>query len=212
MLKGIKENNKDILDMYYGTASGKFSMYPSTPLPAGFDASSRPWYTQALEHRGQVVITLPYKDAGTGSMVVGIAQTVEKNGQIVGVVGLDCSLTTLTHRMSSKKVGTTGYVFISDIDGNIISHPQKDLIGTNAASKLSIWNKAKSENNGFVQYDYNGSKKFGVYATNKFTGWKLIATLNESELTIDTKSIFTDNFLNNINNGVNFSSNVIIIK
>ena len=127
ILKDVKESNKDILDTYYGTASGKFSMYPSAPMPAGYDATSRSWYTQALEHKGQVIITSPYKDAGTGSIVVGIAQAVEKNG--------------------------------------------------------------------FVQYDYNGSKKFGVYTTNKFTGWKLMATLNESELTINTKSILQTTFL-----------------
>ncbi|MBU3181751.1 methyl-accepting chemotaxis protein [Clostridium psychrophilum] len=195
MLKSVKESNKDILDTYYGTSSGKFSMYPSTTMPSGYNATSRSWYTQALEHKGQIIITLPYKDVGTGNTVVGIAKTVEKNGQVIGVVGIDCKLTTLVQRMSTKKVGTTGYVFISDINGNIVSHPQKSLIGTNAASKLLIWNKAKSGNKGFIQYNYNGDKKFGVYATNKVTGWKLISTLNESELSSDTNSILHSTFL-----------------
>ncbi|MBU3158003.1 methyl-accepting chemotaxis protein [Clostridium estertheticum] len=189
VLKGVKESNKDILNMYYGTASGKFATYPIAKMPDGYDSTKSSWYKQAIDHKGQVIITPPYKDNVTGNAVVGIARAVEKDGQVVGVVGMDCSLTTLAERMSTKKVGTTGYVFISDTLGNIISHPKKDLIGTNEASKLSIWNNIKSEDNSFIKYNYKGEKKFGVFVTNKLTGWKLISPLSESELTNDTKSI-----------------------
>ena len=53
---------------------------------------------------------------------------------------------------------------------------------------------------------YNGMKKFGVYETNELTGWKLVATLDESELSNDTKSILQTTFINNISNGINFNS------
>ncbi|MBW9157051.1 methyl-accepting chemotaxis protein [Clostridium tagluense] len=195
ILKGVKESNKDILCMYYGTASGKFDTYPNDKMPKGYDATTRPWYKQALEHKGQIVITPAYKDNGTGNTVVTLARTVEKNGQVVGVVAIDLTLTTLAQRISTKKVGSTGYVFISDVSGNILAHPQKELINTNAASKLTFWNKAKSENSGFVNYKDNGTKKFGVYQTNALTGWKLVATLDESELSSDTKSILQTTFL-----------------
>ncbi|WP_291635008.1 methyl-accepting chemotaxis protein [Clostridium sp.] len=189
VLKNLKESDKDILDVYYGTASGKFERFPKAEVAKGYDPSSRPWYKQALEHKGEVIITPPYKDDVTGSNVVGIARTVEKNGKVVGVIGLDCTLTTLADRISTKKVGNTGYVFIADVLGNVIAHPQKDLIGTDGASKLSFWDKVESDNSGFVNYDYNGVNKFGVYQTNELTGWKLVATLDESELSSDTKSI-----------------------
>ena len=125
ILKSIKESDKDILNMYYGTASGKFKTYPNVKMPDGYDSTTRPWYKQALEHKGEVIITPPYKDAVTGNNVVAIARTVEKNGKVIGVVGMDCSLATLADRISTKKVGTTGYVFISDVNGNVIAHPTK---------------------------------------------------------------------------------------
>lgn len=195
ILKGIKENNKDIFSTYYGTESGKFQIYPIQAMPEGFKATERPWYKLALEHKGQVVITLPFKDAKTGTRVVALAKTVEKEGKVIGVVAMNVSLTTLTEKISMSKVGTSGYLFIADINGNIIAHPQKNLIGTNAASKLSFWNKAKSENNGFVSYTYNGVKKFGAYETNTITGWKLVATLEQNELSSDTKSILQTTML-----------------
>ena len=195
ILKGVKESNKDILSVFYGTDSGKYANYPIQKMSNGYDSTTRSWYKQALEHKGEVIITPAYKDIATGNNIVTLAQTVEKNGQVVGVVGIDLTLTTLAAHISTKKVGNTGYVFISDVSGNVLAHPQKDLIGTDAASKLSIWAKAKSEDNGFVAYDYNGTKKFGVYTTNKLTGWKLVATLNESELSNDTKSILQTTYL-----------------
>jgi len=195
ILKSVKENDKDILDIYYGTASGKFAIYPEAKMPAGYDATARPWYKQALEHKGQVIITPPYVDVVTGNNVIGIAQTVEKNGQVVGVIGIDCTLATLGERIATKKIGTTGYVFVSDVSGNVLAHPQKEVINTDSASKLSIWDKVKSENSGFVSYEFNGIKRFAVYETNELTGWKLVATLDESELSNDTKSILHTSLL-----------------
>lgn len=195
ILKGVQESDKDILDIYYGTASGKFAIYPDAKMPDGYDATKRGWYKLALEHKGQVVITPPYEDIVTGNNVVGIAQTVEKDGQVVGVIGIDCTLATLAQRMSTKQVGNTGYVFISDVLGTVLAHPQKDVINTDSASKLSIWEEIKSEDSGFVTYEFNGDKKFGVFKTNELTGWKLVATLDESELTKDTKSILHTSFL-----------------
>ena len=66
---------------------------------------------------------------------------------------MDCTLTTLAERISTKKIGNTGYVFISDVSGNILAHPQEELINTDAASKLSFWDKAKSQDSGFVNYN-----------------------------------------------------------
>lgn len=189
ILKGIKESDKDILGVYYGTSSGKFTIYPNTKMPDGYDATKRDWYKQALDNKGKVIITPPYKDAATGNNVVALAKTVEKNGQVVGVIAMNCSLTTLSQKISSQKIGSTGYVFVADASDTILAHPTKELIGTKESSKLPFWNKVKSEDNGFVNYTYNGTKKFGVYKTNKLTGWKLIACLNETELSTDTMAI-----------------------
>ena len=195
ILKSVKESDKDILSIYYGTASGKFDIYPEDEMPAGYDATARPWYKQALEHKGQVTITPPYKDIVTGDNVVTIAQTVEKDGQVVGVIGVDLSLATLAERISDKKIGNTGYLFIADVAGTVLAHPQKDVVNTDAASKLSIWDKVKTEKSGFVNYEFKGMNKFAVYETNELTGWKIVATLDESELSKDTKSILQTTFL-----------------
>jgi methyl-accepting chemotaxis protein len=185
LLKGTKESDKDIFSAYYGTETGKFQIYPVQTMPAGFNAKERPWYKLALEHTGQVVITAPFKDAKTGANVVSIAETVEQNGKVIGATALNVALNTIVQDLSNRKIGTTGYVFICDADGNIIAHPQASEIGT----KSTIWNEIKADKSGFIEYDYKGAKKFGVYQTNSITGWKLVASLNYQELSNDTNSI-----------------------
>jgi methyl-accepting chemotaxis protein len=195
ILKATQTVNQDMISVYYGTSLGKYRMYPLETMPNGYDPTQRPWYKQALESKGKAIITPPYKGASTGKLMITIAQAVERNGQVVGVVGMDCSLETLTDKMSKKVVGKSGYVFISDLSGIILSHPNKDIIGTDEASKLSIWNNIKSEDKGFIEYEYKGIEKFGGFITNKFTGWKLVSSLESRELTVDTKSILNITYL-----------------
>ena len=190
IMKSVKESDKDILDIYYGTVSGKFFINPDAKMPDGYDAKQRGWYKLALENKGKVVITPAYEDIVTKSNVVGIVKTVEKDDKVVGVIGIDCTLSTLAERISEKKIGNTGYMFIADLSGKVLAHPNKDVVNTDAAAKLNIWDKVKSEKSGFVKYEYDGKNKFGVYDTNELTGWKIVATLDESELSNDTKSIW----------------------
>ena len=189
LLKNLTESNKDILDSYFGTESGKFAVYPNAQMPDGYDARKRSWYEEGVKANGKVAITSPYVDAASGNTVVGIVQAVMKDGKVVGVIGLDCSLSSLAERIGVKKVGNSGSVSISDPSGVVIAHSDKSLIGTDAITKLSFWNEVKSGNQGFVTYLYNGKEKFGVYATNELTGWKIVAALEQNELSDDTRTI-----------------------
>lgn len=191
-LKNLKESNSNIFSSYFATTDGKFDIYPNSKMPEGFNPKERPWYKQAVDNKGKVIITLPFIDAQTGKNVVSIAKTVERDGKVIGVCAMNVSLETLTEKISMKKIGRTGYVFISDVEGkSMIAHPNKDLLGTDAASKQSFWNDAKTNEKGFITYTFNNTKKFGVYETNNITGWKLVATLDEKELSNDTNSILT---------------------
>lgn len=189
ILKYVKESDSDIFSAYYGTESGKFIIYPAQKMPDGFNHKERVWYKQAMAHIGQPIITPPFKDAATGKYVVSIAKTVDKDGKVIGVVAMNISLETLSNAIAKSKVGVNGYAFIADSMGNIVAHPNKSLVGTDTAAKLSFWNNAKVNNSGFINYTYNKETKFGAYVTNKYTGWKLVASLPTSELTSDTKAI-----------------------
>ncbi|RDY29894.1 methyl-accepting chemotaxis protein [Lachnotalea glycerini] len=187
LLMSVKDTKSELLSAYFGTATGKFVNAPEDVMPDGYDPTTRDWYLMAVEKQGETVITSPYQDASTGDNIVTIAKTVEKDGKVVGVVAVDCTLTALTQQIAEKKVGNTGYVYISNVDGTVLAHPQSDLINT--TTQLSFWDEVKTQDSGFVKYTYEGQNKFGVYQTSAITGWKLVAVLDDSELTTDTSAI-----------------------
>jgi len=189
ILKDVKESNSDLLNVYFGTSTKKILIYPEQKLPDGYDPTSRPWYQNAVNNKGNVAFSNPYKDAGSGKFIISISKAVESNGQVVGVISIDIDLTTLSKELSDIKIGREGYVYISDNTGIIIAHPDTTKLGTDAITKISIWDKIKSNNSGFEQYVYDGIPKLACYETNKASGWKLVAALNESELLADTNII-----------------------
>lgn len=196
LLKDTKNTDETIASIYYGTEAGKMVLFPEDELPEGYDAKTRDWYKLAVEKKGQTVVTSPYVDASTGGVTVTIAKAVEKEGKIVGVVGLDLSLERYSEGLSKVRVGKDGYVVITDQQGIAITHPKKELLGSDFITKLSLWEKAKGNKEGYDEFVYEGEKKLATFTTSDLTGWKIAAVMSESELLTDTnKFLYTTVFV-----------------
>lgn len=189
LLTDIKNVDKDIITIHIGSEKGNYYACPEERMDANFDYKSRPWYKLALENKGQVVITDPFISAIDGSNVVTMAKTIEKNNKVIGVAAISINLEGLSNNLSEIKVGDEGYVYVADDNGVLVSHPKKDIIGTDEAAKLSVWKDINSNKAGFTEYDFYGEQKFAVYSTSELTGWKIVASLDNKELLKDTNSI-----------------------
>lgn len=188
-LEDMKKSSETIIRTFYGTESGKFAIYPQVELGNDFSYKSRDWYTLAVNNKGKTVFTDPYKDIVTNKITITAARAVELNGKLVGVAAMDLSLDVLSDTFSKSKVGETGYISIFDKKGIIISHPNKEFIGTDTPTKQSFWKEVKENKSGFISYSFEGQSKFASYATNEVAGWKLLGTMNESELLKDVNTI-----------------------
>lgn len=189
ILQEVRNSNSEILNTYFAETNKHFSIYPSQSLPADYDPTTRPWYKDALETPNKIAFSSVYKDASTNKNVLTISKTVYNNGQLVGVIGIDIDLTSLSNKLSNSKIGRAGSVFLTDTSGVMIANKDKTLIGTTKITSSPIWSKIKSENTGFESYKYNGSEMFATFSTNSLTGWKVVGLLNNSELTDDTHPI-----------------------
>jgi methyl-accepting chemotaxis protein len=189
LLKNNTESRKDIKGIYFAQVSRKMTIFPVIELPKDFDPTLRPWYKAAIENKGKVAYTDPYKDASTGEFVVTIAKTIENNGEIVGVLGVDLSLEALSKQIASMKVGDSGYVCVADSKGIMLAHPDKSVLGGDVITTMSFWKQAQSEQSGFADYEYKDSRKFAAFDTNEKTGWKLVGAMERKELLNDTDVI-----------------------
>ncbi len=188
-LKGVMQNNKNILNVYMGTATKDFYCYPKVTLPEGFDPTTRPWYMDAIENKGKLVFGEPYISASDDNIVVSISKTVEKGDQIVGVVSMDINFSALSKEFAQIKIGNNGYGMLLDKSGKLLTHPDKKLIGTDTFTKLPIWNEVKNKGTGFTTYEYNGKSNYAVYLKSPLTGWTILGTVEANEITEDTDFI-----------------------
>lgn len=191
LMANTKNSDEKILNIYVGTESGMFYTDPYADLPKDFDHRKRDWYFQATNNPDKVIVTDPYIDTGTGTMVISLCAAITKDNNLIGVVGIDVDLTSLSRSLSEIKVGKEGYIFIVDNRGIILSHPDLSLIGVNVVDQITIWDVIKNEAHGFEDYSFKNEDRFAVYDTSEVTGWKVIASMNYSELSNNTRAINT---------------------
>jgi len=116
---------KDDFLLMFGTLSsetGLRSNNPNRKNPEGIDFRERPWYKLG-DSSQDVVFTEPYMDAATKELLLSVVAPIRSNGELKGVLGGDLSLDSIAKSVNTINFNNTGLAFISDSDGNIITHP-----------------------------------------------------------------------------------------
>jgi methyl-accepting chemotaxis protein len=193
LLKDFSEmakSDKSIMNIYFGTAtSGEMLLYPHADLPKDYDPRERPWYKDAIDHKNEVIWTDPYIDSITKQPVVSAAKAVYQGDQIVGVMAIDISLSTLTSMINKTQIGDTGYAFLMDKNGIVLAHPNKKMI-TKSLAKEAFYKKM-SKKEGVVNEIFEGKDREFGYAVNPTTGWTIAGLVNKSEFASKGQKIVT---------------------
>ncbi|MCM3225679.1 methyl-accepting chemotaxis protein [Terribacillus saccharophilus] len=161
---------------YVGNEEGLMIQSPDLELADDYDPRERPWYQQAKEKAGQVVITEPYVSSSTNTLVVTIARTTEDNS---GVIGMDITLGNLEETSKKIHIGKEGYTSILDQTKHIIVHPTEEK-GSEATADYLV--RQFEEENGKYRFEQGADTQELVYTTNKLTGWKVAGVMSASEI------------------------------
>lgn len=142
--------------------------------------SERVWYS--CVETGETVLTEPYLDPSSGKMILSaVAPVYDASGSNpLGVAGVDISLDRMAEVMSNYKIGKDGYLMLVSADGQIIYHPQADIIGQ-SINDINVSQGLKDAvadgKEQFLKYKANGDTKYGVVAFNESTGYTIISNL-----------------------------------
>jgi len=127
---GILETHSSLLAVYAIDTKGVTRYYPNinlaSILPPDFDATERPYFviTSPLFNPQRLPRwTIPYVDATGGGLVVTVAAPVFFGNEFKGVVAADMTMENITQQIGDIKIGQTGYSFMVDNAGRIISMP-----------------------------------------------------------------------------------------
>lgn len=186
LLKNIGDNYEGVFvsdaagALYAGiTADGKTDVYK------GVKIAERPYFQKA-KATGEVVIGEPVISKVSNQPVVVVAVPLKgPNGAFQGMLGLTARIDFLIDTLNRTKVGKTGYAYMVDQHGLIISHPNKDFILkldlTKTPGLESLAKALASGTAGVVDYVFKGDKKISGYAPVGINGWMVGATQPASE-------------------------------
>lgn len=148
-----------------------------------FDAAQRAWYECVKQ--GKTILTPPYVDISTGMQILtAAAPAYDVNGQAVGVIGVDISLSHVNTMLKEYKIGDTGSVILTAQDGTIIYHPdesqiQQDIHNVDVSSNVLA--ALDSGTDAFLEYKANGTTKFGYLGKVGDTGYSVLSNLPQNE-------------------------------
>lgn len=88
----------------------------------GYFATQRPWFNQAVEE-GTLYVSKPAVDSQDGSVSAVIQAPVIRNGELLGVGGIDILISTLGEVLNQVKYQQQGTAFLLDEQQNIVYFP-----------------------------------------------------------------------------------------
>lgn len=170
--------------IYLGTENGVFVQEPRINNTDEYDPRTRDWYIQAMERKGEMVISSPYADAGTNEMVITVSKSTADGN---GVVAVDIFLTYLKELTKQVKIGEEGYALLLDENKKIIAHPT-NAGGSEATEEF--YNEMYEKEQGTFTYVLEGKDKMMSFDTNELTGWKIAGNLYTDEINKATSPIY----------------------
>lgn len=181
---------KELLNMYFGRESdGAFLQgNKEASIPEGYDPRARGWYKSAVE-AGETIVTDPYWDVLTNQMCGTIACPVYVNGELVGVLGIDMTLSTVTDLTNSVNYDEGVYGFLVDSSKNYVAHKNEAYLPTEdtatAVSDVSPFLSKIVDNPGSGIVRAKDYDKLDTYFANSLVStcdWQVGITIPSSNL------------------------------
>lgn len=123
----ISASNPDINEAYIAvTKTQRIYDIMEFTNPPDYFVSDRPWYTNAVKNRG-LTFSPPYKCPVTGKDVITASiPFYDSDGSLLGVACVDIRVDKMKDTVNGVHLFNSGYAFLVDQTGNIISYPGKN--------------------------------------------------------------------------------------
>ena len=168
---------------YIGKPDGSY--VSSKPLPAGYDPRTRDWYKNAAAS-DKVEISPVYPTASDHTNVVTLSRAVRRNGELIGVIGMNLAVEQITEFLKDIKVGETGSLFVLGPNSEYIYHkkftlddpPLNELDGGKYKDLAARFTSDEAQ---AFEAEFQGVKKFFRSEPIGTTGWHIVIEMPFSE-------------------------------
>lgn len=176
-------------DVYLGFSDKSFLDGAGWVPPADYDCTSRGWFKSAKENGG-LTYGAPSFDMTTKQMVTVISMPILKDGNLIGVVGVDVLLGTLNEIVQKSVKTADSYAFLLDDQDNVMIHVNQDFLpkedkASNIKELLGVTSGELAANNDTGKIarlkDYDGKNRYFIISDISSTNWKFgIAIMDDA--------------------------------
>ena len=145
--------------------NGEFYDFPLTDIAAyeEDDVEHVGWYYIPI-HNGKATWMEPYDNKNLDIQMISYVIPIIDRDYVVGVIGMDIRVDLLYDKVNSVQVYDHGYAFLTDQEGNIITHKDypdggKHTEDVGELRKVQELALQAQENNEVVTYEWQGVKK-----------------------------------------------------
>ncbi len=157
---------------------------------AYLDLDTQAWYKNAITSNRSVLTSshVQHVIRGERPWVITVSRGVRNftgSGNREGVVFIDLNYSAISELCDQNSIGSKGYVFLLDQDGNVVYHPQQQ----------QLYNELQTENIDLVMntdketlMDGSGDNaRIYTISRSEKTGWTVVGCTNVAELLKDSK-------------------------
>lgn len=186
LFQAILYTRKDIASIMVFGYNGRFvsdrritSMNPNTQL------QDQEWYKMAKAAGGKSVLSAPHVQSLIEKeyrWVVSLSRELKSTDGITaeGVFLVDLNLSVINDICNNINLGKKGYVFIVDNNGQIVYHPQQQLIESNLRTEHVSDVLQATSGQSFIVNNEEGKRIYSVQDTN--FGWRIVGVAHTDEL------------------------------
>lgn len=151
----------------------------------GYDPRTRGWYKTGIA-ANDVGYTEVYEATLSKELSVSVTKKIVRNGQTIGVAGIDMDIKPIQKLAQEFKLGKTGYAVILDEKGNFLSHPNfslADNISNVENGELAEYGKIFMNGTATVQTGLvGGVENLLASAPIGKSGWTFVVFVPKAEL------------------------------
>lgn len=123
-----------------------------------------------------------------GNIVAITAPVVDENNEVMGVIGNAIDLRYFKSNVLGVAIGDTGYFYLIDSKGNMISHPDEGKIGQKVENTViqgvvNDISKYKNQDAIAGRYVYRGTERVTAYEVIPGVNWVIVASQDAAEIT-----------------------------
>ncbi|MDR1108923.1 MAG: sensor histidine kinase [Spirochaetaceae bacterium] len=156
------------------------------------DPPDQSWYIAAQNARGLSVVSSSHVQniiKGQYRWVISLSREIidRETGRGLGILLVDLNFRIIDRICSSIHLGERGYLFVVDRRGDIVYHPQQQLLY--GGLKTENIRRIVEEPSGYFPGDERDREKFYSVETMRSTGWKVVGVNYRSEFVENRNAI-----------------------